>query len=184
MIQEIIVVEGRDDTAAIKRAVEADTIETGGSALSKETMQRIELAHKRRGIIIFTDPDYAGERLRKLISQRIPGCKHAFITRSEATNKKDIGVENASPDVIREALQKVWTETRGKEPLIPWEWLIEAGLTAHPDARKRREKMGRYLRIGYANARQFHHRLHMFQISESEWIEAYQLIEQGENNGT
>lgn len=29
MIKEVIVVEGRDDTVAIKRAVEADTIETG-----------------------------------------------------------------------------------------------------------------------------------------------------------
>jgi hypothetical protein len=33
VIKEVIVVEGKDDTVAIKRAVEADTIETGGSAI-------------------------------------------------------------------------------------------------------------------------------------------------------
>ncbi|EUJ48869.1 primase-like protein [Listeria fleischmannii FSL S10-1203] len=33
IIQEIIVVEGRDDTTALNRAVIADTIETGGSAI-------------------------------------------------------------------------------------------------------------------------------------------------------
>lgn len=30
MIKELIVVEGKSDTVAVKRAVEADTIETGG----------------------------------------------------------------------------------------------------------------------------------------------------------
>ena len=33
-IKEIIVVEGKDDTVAIQRALQADTIETNGSALS------------------------------------------------------------------------------------------------------------------------------------------------------
>ncbi|MCK9911523.1 toprim domain-containing protein, partial [Microbacteriaceae bacterium K1510] len=77
MIKEIIVVEGKDDTTAIKRAVEADTIETNGSAIGEEVLRRIELAMERRGVIIFTDPDHAGERIRKIVSQRIPGCKHA-----------------------------------------------------------------------------------------------------------
>ena len=36
-INEVIVVEGKDDTTAIKRAVGADTIETNGSAISEET---------------------------------------------------------------------------------------------------------------------------------------------------
>src|SRR5690606_2326973 len=98
MIKEIIVVEGKDDTVSIKRAVEADTIETGGSALHKRTIERIRLAQERRGVIIFTDPDYAGERIRKLISQKVPGCKHAFITQEDACYKDDIGVENASPE--------------------------------------------------------------------------------------
>lgn len=39
-IKEIIVVEGRDDTVAIKRAVDADTIETNGSAVNEETIEK------------------------------------------------------------------------------------------------------------------------------------------------
>ena len=35
-IKEIIVVEGKDDTTAIKRAVDADTIETNGSAVNEK----------------------------------------------------------------------------------------------------------------------------------------------------
>jgi len=40
-LKEIIVVEGRDDTTAVKRAVDADTIETNGSAISMETIEAI-----------------------------------------------------------------------------------------------------------------------------------------------
>ena len=66
MIKEVIVVEGRDDTVAIKRAVEADTIETGGSAINKQILKRIALAQERRGVIILTDPDHAGSGSAKL----------------------------------------------------------------------------------------------------------------------
>ena len=46
-IKEIIVVEGKDDTTAIKRAVNADTIETNGSAINDETIEKIKLAQKQ-----------------------------------------------------------------------------------------------------------------------------------------
>ena len=46
-IKEIIVVEGRDDTVAIKRAVDADTIETNGSAVNEETIEKVKLAQKQ-----------------------------------------------------------------------------------------------------------------------------------------
>ena len=69
-IKEIIVVEGKDDTIAIKRAVNADTIETNGSAISEETLKRIAHAQKKRGVIVFTDPDYPGRRIRAIIEER------------------------------------------------------------------------------------------------------------------
>ncbi|BCE17254.1 hypothetical protein RSC3_04610 [Bacillus paralicheniformis] len=48
-IKEIIVVEGRDDTAKIKSAVDADTIETNGSAIGEDVIKRIRLAQETRG---------------------------------------------------------------------------------------------------------------------------------------
>jgi ribonuclease M5 len=169
VIKEIIVVEGKDDTTAIRRAVLAETIETGGSAINRDIYRQIELAQQRRGVIIFTDPDHAGERLRRLISDRVPGCKHAFITQEEATYKGDIGVENAPPEVIRRALDNVKTEYAGNEAEIHWEDLIQAGLIVHPQAAQRRMEMGKLLGIGYANGKQFHKRCQMFQISQAEF---------------
>ncbi|MNO20635.1 Ribonuclease M5 [compost metagenome] len=183
MIKEVIVVEGRDDTVAIKRAVEADTIETGGSAINEMTLRKIALAQERRGVIIFTDPDHAGERIRKIVAQRVPGCKHAFLREIDATKGDDIGVENATPAAIREALSRVRSETVGEEErLIDWQDLIDAGLIVHPEASSRRRFMGELLGIGYCNGKQFHKRLAVFRISREEFVAALvQLENKGAN---
>ncbi|NBC73338.1 ribonuclease M5 [Paenibacillus sacheonensis] len=180
MMKEIIVVEGKDDTVAIKRAVEAETIETGGSAIGESVLRRIELAQERRGVIIFTDPDHAGERIRKIVAQRVPGCKHAFLPQADALYKGDIGVENASPEAIRHALSNLRTEAAegdGGLAEITMDDLMQAGLLVHPQASERRLKMGNLLGIGYANGKQFYKRCSTFRITREEFRRALQAME-------
>ncbi|CAM3546819.1 ribonuclease M5 [Brevibacillus invocatus] len=180
-IRELIVVEGRDDTAAIKRAVNADTIETGGSAIHERTIGKIRLAQEKRGVIIFTDPDYQGERIRRIISRAVPGCKHAFITQEDGTKKGDIGVENASPEVIIRALSEVRTEMVETAGEITSDDLLACGLTSGADSKERRILLGERLGIGYANAKQMLQRLNAFQISREEFEAAMKAID-GEGN--
>lgn len=184
-IKEIIVVEGKSDTQAIKRAVEADTIETNGSAVDRSTIEMIRHAQKIKGVIVFTDPDIPGERIRKIVSQNVPGCKHAFITRKEAFGGKtrSLGIEHATPDVIRHALQKIYTESAEKSESISLEKLRAYGLIAGDKARSRREGLGECLKIGYTNGKQLYKRLNMFQITEDAFEAAYQHILQEEQNG-
>ncbi|WGU93301.1 ribonuclease M5 [Paenibacillus dendritiformis] len=180
MIREVIVVEGKDDTVAIQRAVEADTIETGGSAVSEMTIRRIALAQERRGVIIFTDPDHAGERIRKKIAERVPGCKHAFLPRHEAIAKGDLGVENASPEAIRAALAQVRTEMPSAHAELAWVDLVEAGLTIQIGAAERRNRLGEILGIGYCNAKQLLKRCRMFQIGRVEFEAALARLDEQE----
>src|SRR5699024_592040 len=111
-IKEVIVVEGKDDTKQILKAVNADTYETNGSALSAVDIDRLKKLQKTRGLIVFTDPDFNGERIRKMISTAIPGVKHAFIRRDQGVPefKGSLGVEHATPEVIRGALEKLYTQ--------------------------------------------------------------------------
>ena len=92
-IDEIIVVEGRDDTAAVLRAVDAATIETHGYGIRPSTWEVIDKAYESKGIIIFTDPDTAGEQIRRRLSERYPDAKHAFLDRGLAEKDGDIGIE-------------------------------------------------------------------------------------------
>ena len=81
MIKEVIVVEGKDDISAVKKAVDAEVIATNGYGFPKGVVERIIKAHKERGIIVLTDPDYAGERIRDKITKLVGNCKHALYQR-------------------------------------------------------------------------------------------------------
>ncbi|MGM0877664.1 MAG: ribonuclease M5 [Bacillota bacterium] len=183
-IKEIIVVEGKDDSTAIKRAVDADTIETNGSSIGESVIEQVKLAQQTRGVILFTDPDFPGEKIRKTLSEKVPGCKHAFLPKEEARPKKGrgIGVEHASVESIRNALQSVKEEMDEFISEISLDDLLDAGLIGDNHAKARREKLGLLLRIGYTNGKQLHKRLQMFQISREEYIETVNKILQEENN--
>lgn len=183
-IKEIIVVEGKDDTAAIKRAINADTIETNGSAINQETIEKIKLAQQTRGVIVFTDPDFPGQKIRNTISDKVPGCKHAFIEKAEALHKhgKGVGVEHASPEIIRQALKDVQIMQETYEEMITQEDLVTAGLIGGNGAKERREKLGKLLKIGYTNGKQLHKRLMMFQVSQEDFSAAIEVIRKEEQN--
>ena len=83
MIKEIIVVEGRDDVTAVKRALDAELITTGGFGFPKGVMERIKAAQKRRGVIIITDPDIERDKIRKKISQDVQGYKKELLKKEE-----------------------------------------------------------------------------------------------------
>lgn len=169
MIKEVIVVEGRDDIDAVKRAVDAELIATSGFGIREETIERIKSAASRNGVIIFTDPDHAGERIRKIISSRVPGCKHAFLPREYAIKDGDIGIENASPESIRDALSKVKTELGDARGEFTIRDLFINGLEGSGDAVKRRDFVGKELGIGYGNAKRFLSRLNRYGITREEF---------------
>lgn len=176
MIKEIIVVEGRDDVTAVKRAVDAELITTGGFGFPKGVMERIKSAQERRGVIIFTDPDFAGEKIRKKIAAEVPGCKHAFLPREEAKKNGDIGIENATPESIRKALEKVRTESTDKRDEFGQVDLIRNGLIGSDESAYRRDKLGMILGIGYGNAKQFLNRLNNYGVSREEFEKALETL--------
>jgi len=183
-IKEIIVVEGKDDTRAIQRALDADTIETNGSAVNKQTLEKIKLAQETRGVIVLTDPDFPGEKIRKAIAEYVPDCKHAFIHKCEAKpkNGRGIGVEHATPETIRLALSDAQTMSDELKELVTKDELVNAGLIGGPFAAGRRERLGELLKIGYTNGKQLHKRLMMFQIPRKSFFQALEIVLQEEQS--
>ena len=179
-IDEIIVVEGRDDTQAVKRAVECETIETHGFGMSDEMWTSLETAYKNRGLIILTDPDHAGGEIRKKIKERFPDSKEAFLPRSKARKKNDIGVENARPEDIREALSFARAENAEAvepEERVTQEMFLNAGLEGSQGSREKREKLADRLGIAYGNAKALLDRINAFGITAGEFNEALRTID-------
>jgi len=170
-IKEIIIVEGRDDVAAIGRALEADTIATHGFGITGETWNLIEKAYEDRGLIIFTDPDFSWEEIRKKLNAKFPLSKNAYLDREDATKKGNIGIENASPESIRSALEKSRCTLMEKRQEFTMEDLRAHDLVGGTGSAERRARVGKALGIGYGNSAAFLKKLNQFGISRQEFIE-------------
>lgn len=177
MIKEVLVVEGKMDVVAIDKAVEADCIITEGFNLKPQALDSIAKAYKKRGIIIMTDPDSAGERIRRFLTKRFPEAKHAFIPKEDATANNDIGIEQASPEAIRTALAKVRTMDWEPTNNFTGADLLRAGISGSPAASEKRAKLGAVLGIGYANAKTFLQRLNHYGITRQEFQQAVAELE-------
>ncbi len=65
---------------------------------------------------------------------------------------------------------------------ISAEDVIQAGLIGGPAAKRRRERLGDLLKIGYTNGKQLQKRLQMFQIKRSDFIDALDAMRQEEQD--
>ena len=182
-ISQVIVVEGRDDTANLKRYFEVETYETRGSAINDQDIERIQRLHQRHGVIVFTDPDFNGERIRRMIMTAIPTVQHAFLKRDEAVPKskakgRSLGIEHASYEDLKTALAQVTEQFEVQSEFdISRSDLIRLGFLAGADSRKRREYLGEALRIGYSNGKQLLKRLELFGVTLAEVEEAMKSYE-------
>ena len=179
MLREVIVVEGKSDIARVTAAVDCDCIATEGYTLRPGVLAAIRAAYEKRGIIILTDPDGPGERIRRRLSALFPNAAHAFVPKDEAKTETDVGIEDASPASILRALSKAHTMEECPEERFTTADLVSAGLMGDDHAARRRDAVGALLGIGYGNARQFLKRLNHFGITSAEWEEA--LAQLGEH---
>lgn len=183
-IKEAIIVEGRDDEARVKQSIDAMIIVTHGFGIKEETWKLIDKAYREKGVIIFTDPDHAGEMIRRKIEKRCPKALHANLSREKARKNKDVGVENASSEDILTAILSakrkkndtqaeslLSNNSQSESPLSP-EDIYALGICGGEGAKIRRERLCDKLGIGYTNAKGFIKRANDFGISKKDIMEA------------
>lgn len=156
-INEVIVVEGKNDSAHLKRFFDCDTIITFGLSLSDETIDLIRETAQKRGVILLLDPDTPGEKIRKRINEAIPGLKNAFILKKDAKTVRKVGVEHASKEVLSEALKNCITYGDGNDRIGISE-MLALDLIGN---RKRRLKVSDHYHLGECNAKTLRKRLNM-----------------------
>lgn len=160
-IKEVIVVEGRHDVMTLSKVVDANFIITNGTSLNRETMELIKRMANETGVIVFTDPDYPGEKIRKQIQKEVTNCKHAFIERSKAKTSKKVGVEHASINDLKEALKNVVTFDDTAQS-ITWQEYCQFDFVGN---KNNRQQLCNQLNISICNAKTLFNRLNMLKIS-------------------
>lgn len=155
-IKQAIVVEGRYDKNTLSQLVDAVIITTDGFGIYKNTekLELIRALAKKTGVIILTDSDSAGNRIRsylrgainggEVINVVIPDIKGKERRKREPSKQGLLGVEGMSREVLLEALEKagVLTECSAspREPITRAD-LMEAGLIGGENSARRRREL-------------------------------------------
>lgn len=165
----IVIVEGKNDYNKLKTIFpELTILTTNGSAISEEFINQIQKLATTRQIVLCLDPDYAGEKIRKKIVEKIPNVTHLYANQNQAISKngKKIGIEHMPQAAIIEMFANI--KIPHNKGTLTTNDLISFGLMGKDNSAEKRKVLGNKLGIGYGNAKQFLKRLNMFDISKKE----------------
>ena len=117
-IKEAVIVEGKYDKIKLSAIIDTVIIETDGFAVfkDKEKQKLIRFLAEKRGIIIMTDSDSAGFKIRNFINgiTKSENIKNVYIPdiygkekrKTEMSKEGKLGVEGMKPEIIMSALEK------------------------------------------------------------------------------
>ncbi len=162
-IKETIVVEGKYDKIRLAPLFDAHIIELGGFRIynNKDRLALIRRIAEKNGIIILTDSDSAGFRLRHYLSSAVPkaNIKNVFIPNVSGKEKRKakpgkenlIGVEGMTTDVLLSAFKKagIDPESGNSERTEPFckTFLYEIGLSGKTNSSEIRRKICEYFSL-------------------------------------
>lgn len=169
-MEKIYVVEGTHDESILKQIdAQIKTISVGGSEIKKDVIEFLKTQQERFEIVLFLDPDHAGERIRNILSQKLKKVSHIFLEKKKSISKngKKIGVEHASLEDIKTALNH---EIKEQEVIsdLTLTFFESIGLTGKKDSKALRLKLATHFHIGYVNAKTLLKRLTWLNINQQQ----------------
>lgn len=164
-IKEIIVVEGKSDKQFLETFLKADILTCNGSAIDGFDKEYLIELSKTRGVIVLTDPDYPGERIRKEVSSYLPVCKHAFVRKENSIKKHKVGVAEASKEEVLRALENVVTFDENSKGNLTETDLFLLNISG-PNSSKNKEKVINQFHLGYCNSKTLLKRLNLLKVNK------------------
>lgn len=159
-VEQAVVVEGKYDKIKLQSIIDATIIVTNGYGIfkDKEKLELIRFYARKKGIIILTDSDGAGFKIRGYLKGAVPEgkIKNVYIPDVFGKEKRKekpscegkLGVEGIKKELIIEAFNKAGIKFSSDESVSYKEKtpvtradIYEAGLTGLPDSSERRRKL-------------------------------------------
>lgn len=161
-IDGVIVVEGKSDVAFLSSFIDAEFVTTNGSEISKGTIEYLKKVTKP--IYVLTDPDYPGERIRKVLDENIPNLNHCFVKKENSIKRGKVGVAESTKEEIESALKNVVSTNDKQIGSLTTNDLIELGLIGNNNSSKKRDQVCEALHLGHCTAKTFLKRLNYCNI--------------------
>lgn len=117
-LERTVIVEGKYDKIKLSNLIDAHIIQTDGFSIfkDKEKQKLIRRLAAKNGLLILTDSDAAGFKIRSFLGGIVPPeqIRHAYIPdiygkekrKAEASKEGKLGVEGIEGRLILEALEK------------------------------------------------------------------------------
>lgn len=153
LIKETIVVEGIHDQSALSQVVKAHIIVTNGLHISPSTIELIAFHASSNGVIVLTDPDTPGKKIREKLSH-IPNLKHAYLQSKDARHKSKVGVEYASPEILLDALRNL-ISPESNHSTLNLNDLMDLDLSYGVEAASRRHTLIKHFHLSEGNSKSF-----------------------------
>lgn len=167
VINALIVVEGTTDVSLLTSFLDTEIVTTNGSDVPRETIDYILEASKRKDVIVLTDPDYPGKRIRDVLDQHIPNLKHAYIPKEKAIKHHKVGVAESDKQTILDALSHI-TITKSPTPgNLTYSDLLELKLVGE-NSKVNKEKVETHFHLGYGNGKTLLKRLNAMNIDKKQ----------------
>ena len=167
-INGAIVVEGKSDVCFLSSFIDAEFVITNGSDIPSETIDYLKNISKDKEIYVLTDPDSPGERIRKVLDEKIPNLKHCFIKKENSIKNGKVGVAESTKEEIQNALKNAIQTKNGNIGSLTMSDLILLGLSGEKDSLEKREQIAEKLHLGHCNAKTFLKRLNYCNINIDE----------------
>ena len=124
---------------------------------------------KKTNIVVLTDPDSPGKRIRDVLDQNIPGLFHAFIPKEKAIKGHKVGVAECDKETILEALNNAMPPLKEKtEGSLTMKDLFELGIVGNIDSSIKRDLLGQKFHVGYCNGKTILKRLNALEITKED----------------
>ena len=169
-MEKLYVVEGTHDESILKQIdPKIKTISVGGSEIKKDVIEFLKAQQNRFDVVLFLDPDHAGERIRNTLSQKLNQVSHIFLDKKKSISKngKKIGVEHASLEDLKVALNHEIKEQETKSDLTLI-FFESVGLTGKKNSKTLRIELASHFHIGYVNAKTLLKRLSWLKINQKQ----------------
>lgn len=171
-IDAVLVVEGKMDRDLIHSFLDCDVITTNGSEVSRETIELVRRTASTRRVIVLTDPDAPGKRIRDILNNEIPGLENAFVPKRKAIKKHKVGVAECSKETILEALEHLVKSEDASTKTIEYADLLDLGLVGGASSKEKRDILSEKLHLGECNGKTLLKRCNMLGLTKKDLMEA------------
>lgn len=158
-ISQAVIVEGKYDKIKLSGIIDAPIIQTDGFGIfkDKELQRLIRMLAEKRGILVLTDSDSAGFKIRSFIGSTVDKkyITNAYIPdvfgkekrKTEPSKEGKLGVEGVSEEIIMQALANagvLFENSQAPERPITKLDLYEFGFTGGENSSEKRAALLKY----------------------------------------